>query len=217
MIDLDHLLHLLKTSPLGYKFILPDELPGWCCPALGSLLGNYLLDGKKKYLELGTFCGKSLIYALRTNALTRAHVIDPLPDSMRVKDTTVWLEWNKNIDTYGIRDQITLHRTKLEDMHDTIGDIDLVLIDGNHDSGYTYEALKKCEQYLADEAIIIVDDYNIYGGTEQIPYPGHELNMQCPVRVDVHRYLLERANNVSVVGQTNWPPNGHIYLFFKRG
>jgi hypothetical protein len=215
MINVEELHAQINRANNGLKFVLPDEVAGWCPIALGSLLGNLLNDGGKRYLELGTFCGKSLIYALRTNKNTKAYVIDPLPDSMVVGQSTVWQEWNKNIDAYGIRDQVTLFRYKIEDLSVYIPDIDIALIDGNHDSGHTYEALIKCEQWLADEALIIIDDYNIYGGNQQTPFLGHNVDVKCPVRTDTHRYLAERADRVSVLAYTPWL-NSQLYLHFKR-
>lgn len=214
MNKIDLVRRLIEIAPNGIKRILPDSVAGWCPAELGAVLGNLLYELKEPYLEVGTFCGRSLIYALRDNKDIKATVIDPLPDTMIVGDSTVWKEWNKNIDAYGIRDQIILHRDRIEDFNDEVKGVGVVFVDGNHDSGHTYEALKKCQNYLADDAIIIVDDYEIYGGYNQRPYLGHILNIECPVKMDVHRYLAE-TSEITVIGYTPWL-NSQIYLHYRK-
>jgi len=207
-------LKAIEQAPLGLKFVLPDEVAGWCPIELGSVLGTLLLSGDRKYLEVGTFCGRSLIYALRTNKNTKAYVIDPLLDSMKVANSNVWLHWSKNVVDYEIKDQITLYRERIEHFQGEIKDIDIAFVDGNHDSGHTYEALKKVQNYLADNAIIIVDDYEIFGGPGQTPFPGYEVDLEKPVKTDVHKYLADTPE-VTVIAYTPWL-NSQIYLHFQR-
>lgn len=214
MADVARFVEYLKYQDVNNEDI---QVGGWCDPALGRLLYNGVqscLAEDETYLEVGTFCGRSLIYALREGGKV-AHVIDPLPDNMPVAHESVWQVWNRNIDKFGVRDRIILHRTKLEDFAEPLENMGLVYIDGDHSSGHTLMALRKCESYLSDNAIIIVDDYNIFGGPGQIPYPGHEYEFKCPVRKDVNQYLAERYANVSVIGYTPYL-NGQIYLSFCR-
>jgi len=207
-------LKAIEQASLGLKFILPDEVAGWCPTELGSALGTLLLSGQRKYLEVGTFCGRSLIYALRTNKQTKAWVIDPLLNSMIVGISPVYTHWENNVHKYEIWDQVTLYRERIEHFQGEIKDIDIAFVDGNHDSGHTYEALKKVQNYLADEAIIIVDDYEIYGGGAQTPYPGYEIDIKAPVKTDVHKFLAETPE-VTVIAYTPWL-NSQIYLHFRR-
>lgn len=215
MANIERFIDLWKRQ----HFYTPEEIDvgGWCDAAFGQLLYQGVqncLASNEAYLEVGTFCGRSLIYALRGNDKV-AHVIDPLPDTMPVAQESVWQVWNRNIDRFAIRDRVILHRTKLEDFAEPLSNIGLAYIDGNHDSGHTLMALRKCEQYLSHTAIIIVDDYNIHGGDGQTPYPGHPYEFKCPVRKDVNQYLAERYANVSVIGYTPYL-NGQIYLSFRR-
>jgi predicted O-methyltransferase YrrM len=201
--------------PYGLEH-LDIKVGGWSDPKFGYILNRamHCLAEGETYLELGTFCGRSLIYALRNNNVV-AHVIDPLPDSMLVGQESVWTVWNRNIDAAGIRDRIRLHRAKCEDFNESLSNVGVAFIDSNHDSGHTYQTLVKCESYLSNEAIIIVDDYNIFGGHAQTPYPGHDYEFKFPVRKDVARYVSERYTTVSVIGYTPYL-NGQIYLSFRR-
>jgi len=208
------ILKAIKQAPDGLKFVLPDEVAGWCPTELGSVLGTFLASGQKRYLEVGTFCGRSLIYALRTNLNTKADVIDPLSDQMIVGTKPVYQHWEANVKAYEIQNQITLHRFKLEEFTGSINDIHLAFVDGNHDSGHTLEALRKVKQYLANDAIIIVDDYEIYGGNEQTPYPGYDVDIKAPVKTDVHKFLSETPE-VTVIAYTPWL-NGQIYMYYRK-
>lgn len=214
MNKVDLVRRLIEVAPHGIKRILPDSVAGWCPVELGAVLGNLLFDLKEPYLEVGTFCGRSLIYALRDNPTIKATVIDPLPDSMRVGDSTVWLHWNKNIDEYGFRNQITLHRERIEAFNGDVSGIGVAFVDGNHDSGHTYETLRKVKNYLADDAIVIVDDYEIYGGNQQTPFPGYEVDTYRPVKTDTDKFLRDNPE-FSVIGYSPWL-HWQIYLHFQR-
>jgi predicted O-methyltransferase YrrM len=133
---------------------------------------------------------------------------------MNVGDSTAWIYWNRNIDDYGLRSQITLHRKRMEDFTGDIKDIGVAFVDGNHDSGHTYETLKKVKNYLADEAIIIVDDFEIHGGAAQTPYPGYPMDLHSPVKTDTNRFIRENPE-ISIIGYSPWL-HWQIYLLFRR-
>ena len=87
-----------------------EKINGWCAPETMRIL-NYAvsecLEEKEQYLEIGSYCGKSLIAALSGND-KKAQVIEAfelhLPDGKYIKSL-----WNKNIDEFGVRDRITLY------------------------------------------------------------------------------------------------------------
>ena len=124
---------------------------------LNEICKNFL-DPDEQYLEIGCFGGTSLCGALRDNSV-HAQVIDPLPDAFKPGGTKTILEWFTNaVNHFGLTDRITLHRMRYQDFDKDIPKIGLYFYDGAHEQGTTYPALKEFEKYLADTAIIIVDD-----------------------------------------------------------
>jgi hypothetical protein len=149
-------------------------------------------ETKEEYLEIGTYCGRSLIGALWHND-ARAQVIDPfelfLPDGERI-----YKGWKKAIDSYNIGERITLHKVLCQDFEGNLPPIGVFYYDGNHDSGHTYEGLKRFVSYLADKAIILIDDYMIPGGNAQSVFPGYNLDVSTPVKTDVDKWLSENPD-----------------------
>ena len=150
------------------------------------------MSDPEQYLEIGSYVGRSLVGALKYNN-KRAQVIDPfelfLPDGLAIYDT-----WERTIQAHGVADRVTLHKTLCQSFDGVLPPIGVFYYDGDHDSGHTYEGLKRFERYLSHEAIIIVDDYNIFGGHGQRAYSGHEVVIDRPVKVDVDRWLAENKH-----------------------
>jgi hypothetical protein len=175
-----------------------DRTSGWASPCKLAIL-NYalsLLGDGEEYLEIGSYTGRSIVGALTGNNKL-AQVIDPfelfLPDG-----AFIYTEWLKTVTDFDVFNRITLHKTLCQNFDGDLPPIGVYYYDGDHDSGHTYEGLKKFEKYLADKALIIVDDYSIYGGPAQRPYPGHRMINQNPVEVDVHRWLDETPNAILI-------------------
>jgi predicted O-methyltransferase YrrM len=168
-----------------------SKTDGWA--SCGKLLVlnqavSYLEDGEQ-YLEIGSYCGRSIAGTLLGNN-AQAQVIDPfelfLPDGL-----SIYSRWHKAITDFGVADRVKLHKTLSANFHEQLPPIGVAYFDGDHDSGHTYESLKQFEPYLADKAIVICDDYFLFGGYHQKPFPGHQVVVQHPVQVDVERWLLE--------------------------
>lgn len=178
---------------------------GWAsnCKLYFLNLAMLYLEQDEQYLEIGSYQGRSIVGALYQNE-TRAQVIDPfelfLPDGL-----AIYNEWRSTISRFGIADRITLHKTLCQNFDKPLPPIGVFYYDGDHDSGHTYEGLKKFERYLSRSALIIVDDYSIFGGPAQRPYPGHEFVMNNPVEVDVNRWLAEtpKAKLVTILPWEN--------------
>lgn len=205
-------IQLKQISPDFVKSFedIDNTVGGWSGPELMATLNtavSYLDDGEE-YLEIGTFCGKSLAGTLRNN-MVRAQVIDNFWDGRKVEN-----EWNETVDRFQIRDRVTLHKEYTEKWSGDMPTIGVFFYDGNHDSGHSYEGLKKFESYLSDRAIIVVDDYMIHGGTMQTPFPGHVLDKQYPVRTDVNRLLAEDSR-YRMIGVTTWGQQ-QAFMAFNR-
>ena len=188
----------------------------WCKPETMEIL-NYItsecLDEGESYLEIGTFMGTSLIAALKENEV-RAHVIDPLQDVTAIG--TTYDLWNQALVKFGIQDRVTLHRTSCETLDEsTLPKVGLYYYDGNHDSGHSYEGLKKFEKTLSDVSIIMVDCYHIIGGHSQRVFPGHQLDINYPVKTDVDRWLAETPN-ATLETVTSWWHGQAIITYQRR-
>ncbi len=197
------------------EFTFPGDIPGWCTPQMGAML-NYAvsecLDDGESYLELGSFCGRSLVAALSNND-AHAEVIDP--QNLKVADKDSAFFWNRTVDDNGLRDRITLHRTTYQSLVDDLPTIGVFLVDGDHSSGQTYEAVTKLQRYLSNNTIVIFDDYLIYGGHGQSVHPDHDVEMQWPVKRDVDRWTMENCHNVVPNAHTPWGTS-QLIVHFKR-
>jgi len=204
----------------GNKIYYDFQIPGWCHQEtmffLNLVVGHFL-NQDEQYLEIGTYCGKSLVAALYKN-YAKAQVIEPfekhLPDGVHIRS-----KWVENISRFGLgsENRVTLHNEKCEQFDGDLPEIGVFYYDGNHDSGHTYEALKKYEKYLADNAIIIVDDYYIGGGDAQTPYPGYDVVDGHPVKVDTDRWVSENQDKARIVWIMPCENHQAVILYRRNG
>jgi predicted O-methyltransferase YrrM len=202
------------TDLAEYSFKEELKLGGWCPATIMSFLNTAVssMPEDQYYLEIGSWCGRSLCAALKNND-KRAIVIDPLDHIAGGKQ--VFDEWSRNVRSAGIEDRVALHRVRAEQFIGDLPSIGIFFYDGSHDSGHTYEGLSRYERFLADEAIIIVDDYFIYGGNNQQVLPGHSLNIQDPVKADTDRWIAENKGKISMIHITKFL-HGQAIIHYKR-
>lgn len=126
------------------------------------------------YLEVGTWKGRSVITALQDND-ARALVIDPL-----TFDNSA-LVFPANAKSNGVWDRIDLFQMKWEDylLDNTPPKIGVYLYDGNHGTEHSYKGVNGFLPFMADEAIIIVDDTNMK-----------------PVAEDMARWVAENEEHI---------------------
>lgn len=196
----------------------PDVI-GWCNPQQGAVLNHAVsccLEEDESYLEIGSFCGKSLVAALANNE-AKAYVIDP--QNLVVSDSDTESAWNQTVDAYGVRNRVTLYRTLSQYFNEYLPPIGVFYVDGDHDAGHTYECLVKFAPYLTDRAIIIVDDYNLHmdtsitGPYEQKPYPGYSKS-STPVKEDVDQWLND-TKGTDLLSVSPWHTS-QAYILFER-
>lgn len=192
-----------------------NDINGWCEPQTMKMINTAVhkcMIGREEYLEIGSYCGRSIAAALSDND-KRAHVIEPfdkfLPDGGVIKG-----QWNKNINRFKLlRCRISLHEMICQDFDGVLPPIGVFYYDGNHDAGHTYHGLKKFEQYLSDQAIIIVDDYHIYGGPQTTRWPGYQ-PVDRPVEEDVTTWVKE-TKGAELLWVTPWL-NGQAIIIYQR-
>jgi predicted O-methyltransferase YrrM len=121
-------------------------------------LAYRLLPDDEAYLEVGTYHGKSLLSALIGNPLRPTIACDNFSE-FDVNSLTITLE---NLRKYDLDDAVTFYDCDFreiftpERLPEPIG---LYFYDGAHDEESQYLAIKLVEPFLADEALIIVDDW----------------------------------------------------------
>jgi len=121
-------------------------------------------DGSELYFEVGTFQGKSLIAAMRGHAHARAVACDnfSLFDDPHEPRNQKALE--ANLRDYGLEHRVTFFN---RDFRDVIQDwpslglppVGCYFYDGAHDEDSQYRGIRDAEPLLADEALVLVDDW----------------------------------------------------------
>ncbi len=211
-----HDIQALETEAANRHSKICNSTAGWASPSKMHILdiALRLMAPGEEYLEIGSYTGRSITGALHLND-KRAQVIDPfglfLPDGDFIQG-----EWEKTVKAFGVRDRITLHKTLCHNFQAALPPIGVFYYDGDHDSGHTYEGLKRFEQYLSPQAIIIVDDYMIYGGHAQRAYPDHETIIANPVQIDVDRWLIETADRTKLISVLPWENQSAVILYERN-
>ena len=161
-----------------------DTING-CCGSHTLALINYLvsecLDEDEVYCELGAYCGRTLIAAMRNNN-ERAVCIDPL-----IYDNSA-IELYQNIERYNLKDRTVVHKQLWQDfitgdepLHSwKAGKIGIFLNDGDHGTDSTYESLDAFKPLLAQRSIIVVDD----------------MEME-PVQIDVDKWMKDNQKHIA--------------------
>jgi len=148
--------------------------PGLSSAKLGKIL-NYasrLLDDKEIYLEIGTFTGFSLISASHQNSFSHFVGIDNF--SIAGIDTDPkqrqWVKdrLNINLDHWAHPNRQVIDGDFREINLEEGTKIGVFYIDGKHTYDELIENFKWGEKYLADQALIVIDDITIPGIGEGI-------------------------------------------------
>jgi hypothetical protein len=127
-----------------------SNMPGWANERIQNTLNlavSCLKGTGEAYFEVGSFGGKSLEAALVCNEDVPTYACDlECQDSLRGV-----------VEKYGV----TFFHNKFEevDLSQLKHPIGVYYFDGDHDYGPTYDGLLFMERYLADKALIFLDDY----------------------------------------------------------
>ena len=109
------------------------------------------------YLEVGTWKGSTLCSALQFNANCHATVIENWALFGGPKD-----DFEKNLKTFGIENRVTVFEEDVFsfDISKIQNKIDIYLYDGDHEELSHYKGITHIWPILADQSIVIVDDWN---------------------------------------------------------
>jgi len=127
----------LKLLNLAYSFVGTDEC----------------------YVEIGTFAGKSLISAMSNNKLRKTYACDNFSEFEKIASEQILMS---NLSKYNLKNKITFFNSDFKKIlnHQNIEiPIGLYFYDGPHDYENQYLAIKMVESLLAEEALIIIDDW----------------------------------------------------------
>jgi hypothetical protein len=117
-----------------------------------------LLPEDEAYFEVGTFQGKSLISALTGNAPRTVYAADNFAEFSGNNYETLW----GNLGRYGLQDLVRFYNGDFRGactpdfLRTPVG---IYFYDGAHDHESQYLGIKLVEPFLADEALVFVDDW----------------------------------------------------------
>ena len=117
-----------------------------------------LIPEGEAYLEVGTYMGKSLISAMAGNYPRPVYAVDNFSEF----EENSYEVLRSYLESYGVFDDICFCNG---DFREVLGagivttPIGLYFYDGSHDCESQYVAMKLVEPFLADEALILVDDW----------------------------------------------------------
>ncbi len=124
-----------------------------------SLAFAFLEEGES-YFEIGTYRGKSLISAMIDNPPRPVFACD---NFSQFEDNTFEV-LKANLAKYNLSDRVTFHNCDFLETYTTKRlpiPIGFYFYDGAHDFNSQYEAIKRVEPFLANEAIVLVDDWRL--------------------------------------------------------
>lgn len=138
------------------------------CPGvrgMGSIRNQQLLNlaygmvpEQEAYLEVGTYMGKSLISAMLNNAPRLTYAVDHFQDFAE----TSLEQLHTNLERFALRGRVTLFQEDFQNLFTRqpfCAPIGVYFYDGAHDEESQYLGVKLAEPFLADEALVIVDDW----------------------------------------------------------
>lgn len=121
-------------------------------------LAYSLLPENEAYLEVGTYMGKSLISAMLGNPRRAVYAADNFSEF----DGNSFEVLQGNLERYGLREQVNFCNADFRRVFDHSvlkAPVGLYFYDGGHDYVDQYDAIRLVEPFLADEALILVDDW----------------------------------------------------------
>ena len=119
-----------------------------------------LLPPGECYFEVGTYHGKSLISAMLNNPARPVYAADNFSE-FEGNSLQVLMD---NLGKYGLRDKMTFYDA---DFHKVFTPehlpipIGLYFFDGPHDEQSQYDGIHLVEPFLADQALVLVDDWRL--------------------------------------------------------
>jgi hypothetical protein len=148
----------LFQTKLSQEIVSMEGMSGLKTRIFYNELCSLIVEGRDtEYLEVGTWKGSTVCSALWENPNCRGTVIENWALFGGPRD-----EFNQNIDKARIKDRLQIFEEDVFafDISKLSKPIDIYLYDGDHDQIHQYKGITHIWKALADQAVIIVDDWN---------------------------------------------------------
>jgi predicted O-methyltransferase YrrM len=121
-------------------------------------------DQSQCYCEIGTFIGKSLIGALINNPQRCAIACDNFSQFDSKENPQNHSILMRNLQKHGLAEQVRFHNGDFPQLFADwnargFPPIGVYFYDGAHDEENQFQGIRLAEQFLADEALVLVDDW----------------------------------------------------------
>jgi predicted O-methyltransferase YrrM len=169
------------------------------------------------YLEIGTYRGKSLIAALDGNPGRPAIACDNFSEFEEPSFPQNQAILEKNIARYGLAEQVQFFDSDFRSLLQTwrekkLPRIGVYFYDGAHDEESQCLAIQMAEEYLADQAIVIIDDWRFESDSPS----GAQAGTKRAIEASKNKWDLVRVLPASYNGDLEQWWNGVGLLTFER-
>lgn len=207
----------LTTTLDGY---IHDELE-YDSPNIPGMVSDVKLNllyhlGAINYLEVGAYLGKSAIAAMSSPHAERATLIDNFSQfegslEKLIENLGQYTDSNKKIEIIegDARQALTALYSRVE--MDPAKKYTVYHYDGAHDKQSQYEGIRLAEPLLANEAIVIVDDWRKASDSNSYAEEGTLVAISESSRIWKPMFVFPARYN----GDTEWGWNGFAVFYTK--
>jgi predicted O-methyltransferase YrrM len=173
-------------------------------------------DGSEAYLEVGTYLGKSLISALRENSGRSAIACDDFSEFQSQGNGNI-NALKENLLRYGMLERVKFYNEDFRALFSRWSDeelprIGVYLYDGAHDEQSQYDGIRMVEPLLANNALVIVDDWRYAPDSESYA----EAGTKQAIAQSAHRWKILWELPARFNGDREMWWNGVAVLAFQR-
>jgi predicted O-methyltransferase YrrM len=173
--------------------------------------------GEECYLEVGTFQGKSLVAALDGNPGVPAVACDTFilfDDPTAPKNLPILKD---NLSRYGLADRVQFFNSDFQDVFAdwqlrSLPPVGVYFYDGAHDEESQYLGIRLAEDLLADNAVVIVDDWRYAEDSQSLA----EAGTKRAIEESKHNWTIRHVLQARFNGDRDLWWNGLAVLTFNR-
>ncbi|HNR31790.1 MAG TPA: class I SAM-dependent methyltransferase [Candidatus Hydrogenedentes bacterium] len=156
------------------------------------------------YFEIGTLQGKILVSVLVNNPPRKAYACDNFCEFTDSAERSAQVLRN-NLRMFGVEDRVTFYNADFRGIMDrehVPEPVGLYLYDAMHTAEMQYDGIRLAEPLLADEALVVVDDWNwgeaVEGTNRAIAESRHEWTLLYELRNDGESNLAKWWNGLGI-------------------
>ncbi|WP_353259228.1 class I SAM-dependent methyltransferase [Prochlorothrix hollandica] len=167
------------------------QVPGMTTANVQQLLNGAVagLGEDEIYCEVGTYLGSTLIGALWQHPQVTAYAVDNFAEYN--PDGSNYAQLAANLERFGLEDQVYFFDQDFEEFFADLRQLEdppkigVYFYDGAHDYRSTLMGLLLVTPFLADQALIILDDYN-WQSVQQAAWDFMASHPQCQSLLELH-------------------------------